>query len=106
MAAAFRTRAWRALRLKSGNDFRGNCVAGEVFNTTNFMPFAMNGKGKGYAITSRTAGATNPVHIIFSLHRQIKVNDVTDGLYINTTSCNISRNQDTHPPILYLFQGA
>jgi hypothetical protein len=57
------------LWLKTRDHAGRNGVADEMFDAADFMTLAVDGQGKGSAITTRTTGTTNAVYVVFRLHR-------------------------------------
>ena len=48
--------------------------------------------------------ASDPVHVIFCVHRKVKIHDVRDSIHIDTPSRDISRHQDADLARLEVFQ--
>jgi hypothetical protein len=71
-----------------------------MFNATNFVALAMHGQGEGRAITPCTSGTTSAVNIVFWLHGQVVVNDMTDALNVDATCGYVGGDQYTYSPIL------
>lgn len=68
------------------------------------MTLAVDSQGKGCTIATGTTCTTNAVYVVFGLHRQIVVDGVADGLYVNTARGNVGGNQDTDTTVLNFGQ--
>jgi hypothetical protein len=43
-----------------------------------------------------TAGATNAMHIVFCMEREVEIHDVGDAVHINATSSNVCGHKNPH----------
>jgi hypothetical protein len=93
-----------ALGFKSG-DFAGrNAVANELLNATHFEAVTVFTQRDGSSLTSGAASTTNAVHVVFGLHRQVKVNGMADGLHVNAAGGNVGGYQNTDTATLHRSQ--
>ena len=70
-----------------------NAVAGVAFDVLDQSAFTHARKTHCNAGATSTAGTSDTVNIVFSLTRQIEVDDMADTRHVNTTRCNVSRHQ-------------
>jgi hypothetical protein len=79
-------------RLHASNFFGVDGVANKVFDALDLMTLTVLGERDRIAIAPGTTGTSNSVNVVFSLHGQVKVDGVADGLHINSARSHISGN--------------
>ena len=65
----------------------------------------MRDKQYSVAVTAGTTGTTDTVNIALGIVRDIKVNNVTNTLYVQTTRNNVGGNQDVNFTLLQAVNG-
>ena len=70
------------------------------------MTLAMDGQRESLTVAASATGTANAVDVVFGLHRQIKIDDVADGLDVDTAGGHIGGDQNANTTFLNLLKGA
>src|SRR5690606_7336701 len=72
-----------ALGFQTGDFVHGDAAPDEMLDAADLVAFGVRREGVGLAVATGTAGAADPVNIVFSLHGQVVVEGVADALHVN-----------------------
>ena len=67
----------------------------EDFNLAESMDIVLGNEVDGDTLAAKATAATNTVNVVFSVARQIVVDDERDLLDVNTTRKKVGRDEDT-----------
>ena len=76
-------------------------MADEILDAANFEAVAVFTQGDRRTLTAGTSCTTNPVYVVFGLHRKVEVNGVTNGLHVDAARSDIGGYQYTDPTALH-----
>src|SRR5690606_26163913 len=89
-----------------GDFVHGDAAPDEMLDAADLVAFGVRREGVGLAVATGTAGAADPVNIVFSLHGQVVVEGVADALHVNAAGGNVGGHQNAQLATLQQTQGA
>src|SRR5690606_787187 len=95
-----------ALGFQTGDFVHGDAAPDEMLDAADLVAFGVRREGVGLAVATGTAGAADPVNIVFSLHGQVVVEGVADALHVNSAGGHVGGHQNAQLATLQQTQGA
>ena len=77
-----------------------------MLDVLNLAAIAKFSNRESLAFATSAASTANPVHVIFSFHRQAVVDDVRDGWDVQTPGCDVGGDENLHTAVAKRHQAA
>ena len=78
----------------------------EAFEGFESIPVVGRNETDGHPVRVGPPGAPDSVNVILGVRREVKINDVSDPVDVDSTGCDVGGDQDPDFSILEILQGA